>query len=109
MRSATAQRAISAYGGADVWTNAARVEADITLSGLLFRIKRRVSPAHAHIVTDIKTPHAVISPIDNGGHTGTLAGFSVTLASPGGHVVETRQDARVRGAEQHLWDAWDAL
>jgi hypothetical protein len=109
MLSTTAERALRAYGGADVWTTAHRVEADITLSGLLFALKRRVTPPRAHITTLLRTPRATISPVDRRGNTGILEGFSVRLVSPDGRILEQREDARTRGASQHIWNAWDTL
>jgi hypothetical protein len=109
MLSTTAQRALRAYGGADVWRTSDTVEAEITLSGLLFVLKRRVTPPRVHITTDIKRPQATIRPIDRHGNTGTLDGFSVRLTSPGGQVIGERADARRRGETQHIWTAWDTL
>jgi hypothetical protein len=109
MLSRTAERALRAYGGADVWNNAQKVEAEITLSGLLFLLKRRVTPPHAHIITDIRGPHSTITPVDRRGNTGNLNGFTVSLTSPDGRVIDTRQDARSRGESRHVLNPWDAL
>jgi hypothetical protein len=107
--SATAERALRAYGGAEVWSNAQRVEADVTLSGLLFLIKRRISPPHARITTEVQTPHSTITPVDRDGNTGVLNGFTVSLHSPGGQVMTTRDDASRRDELRHIWHAWDTL
>ncbi len=109
MLSRTAERALHAYGGADVWSKAESVAAEITMSGLLFRLKRRVTPPRAHIITDIRSPHATITPVDRHGNTGTLNGFTVSLAAADGSVIDTRQDARSRGENQHVLKAWDTL
>jgi hypothetical protein len=109
MLSNTAQRALHAYGGADVWSKAERVEAQITLSGLLFLLKRRVTPPQAHIITEIRRPHATITPVDRRGTTGILNGFAVSIASPEGQLIDKREDARQRVAELHGWAAWDSL
>jgi hypothetical protein len=109
MLSATAQRAVRAYGGVDVWTKAERVEAEITLSGLLFLLKRRVTPPHVHITTEIQQPRATIRPIDRQGNTGIMDGFTVTLASAEGHVIDTRPDARHSDETRQIWHAWDTL
>jgi hypothetical protein len=109
MLSSTAQRALRAYGGADLWTKAEGVDAEITLNGLLFVVKRRVTPPRVHITTAIRTPQATISPVDRRGNTGHLDGFTVRLTSPEGQLIEERQDARRRGEKQHVWSAWDTL
>jgi hypothetical protein len=109
MLSTTAQRALAAYGGADVWSAAERVEAEITLTGLLFFLKRRVTPPHARITTEIRRPQATITPVDRHGNSGVLNRFSVTLTSPQGQLIDTRDDARQGGENRHLWSAWDTL
>src|SRR5579859_3123195 len=109
MLSMTAQRALRAYGGADVWTSANGVQADITLNGLLFVLKRRVIPPHAHITTALRTPRATISPVDRRGTTGILDGFSVRLVAPDGQVIAQREDARTSTGSHHIWNAWDTL
>jgi hypothetical protein len=107
--SATAQRALRAYGGADVWSSADKVEAQITLSGLLFLLKRRVTPPRVRITTDIKRPHSVITPVDRLGNRGILNGYSVELMSSNGDVIARREDAARSGEIRHIWHAWDTL
>jgi hypothetical protein len=107
--SATAARALKAYGGDAVWKDAVRVESTVTVGGLLFQLKGINIPPHAKITVDVQRPHTVIDPVDEAGDTGVLDGFSVMILSPSGTMLEQRADAR-----QHLQNAsvstkWDRL
>ena len=50
--SETAERAIAAYGGRTRWQNAKYLEAEVSVSGLAFTLKRRPFFCHATIVED---------------------------------------------------------
>jgi hypothetical protein len=107
--SATAERAVHAYGGANLWSEAEKVEADITMSGLAFRLKGRITPPHAHIVTEIRRPYTTITPIDKDGNTGILDGFSVTLVAPNGEVLARRENVKQAHQNEQMWHKWDTL
>jgi len=107
--SATAARALQAYGGEAVWKAATGVDSTVTVGGLLFQLKGAGIPPHATITVDVQRPHTVIKPVDDAGDTGVLDGFSVMIVAPDGKVLEQRDDAR-----QHLQNAsisakWDRL
>jgi hypothetical protein len=107
--SATAQRVLCAYGGAELWNNADKAVAEITMSGLAFRLKRRITPAHARITTEIKRPRTTITPIDKDGNTGILDGFRVTLVAPNGETLATREDIKQAHQNEQMWHTWDTL
>ena len=107
--SPTAARALKAYGGEAVWKAATTVESTVTVGGLLFQLKGINIPTHARITVVAHTPHAVIDPVDEAGDIGVLDGFSVTIETRDGRILEQRADAR-----QHLQNAsistkWDRL
>jgi hypothetical protein len=103
----TASRAIEAYGGESAWRNASTVEAKATITGLLFRVKRRRLPRGAHIVCRVHEPLTRIEPIDEHGHVGVLDGPDVRIETPSGEVVQSRPDARSHFSTDFLarWDA----
>src|SRR2546430_14582021 len=98
--SPTAARALKAYGGEAIWKDATTVESTVTVGGLLFQLKGAGIPPHAKITVDIRRPHTVIDRVDESGDIGVLDGFSVSIVSPGGVVLEQRADAR-----EHLQNA----
>ena len=107
--SPTAARALKAYGGEAVWKNATTVESTVTVGGLLFQLKGAGIPPHAKITVDIRRPHTVIDPVDESGDIGVLDGFSVSIASPGGVILEQRADAREHLQNATISTKWDRL
>jgi hypothetical protein len=109
--SATARRAIAAYGGADRWKRAKRAEGRVTMSGLLFRLKWRHLPAGSKITVDLDRPFSRLEPIDGGGRVGVLDGLDVRLEDPKGGVLGRRTEARklfpYGGHRLLYWDAMD--
>jgi hypothetical protein len=107
--SATARRAIDAYGGAERWKRARRAEGRVTMSGLLFHLKWRHLPAGARITVDLERPFSRLDPIDGGGRVGVLDSLDVRLEDPKGGVLERRTEARrfLPHGRRHLY--WDAL
>ncbi|MCA1846768.1 MAG: hypothetical protein LC792_26960 [Actinobacteria bacterium] len=105
--SPTAAHAIEAYGGESAWRNATTVEATATITGLLFRVKRRRVPRRARVVCRVHQPLTRIEPIDSEGHAGVLEGPDVRIETAGGEVVETRPDARSHFTTDFLarWDS----
>ena len=74
MLSTTAQKALDAYGGSQLWQNSKYLEAEISVSGLLFTLKRRPVFNHAKIIMEIAKPFSRLSPIGketNNGETGS--------------------------------------
>jgi hypothetical protein len=107
--SPTAARALEAYGGEVVWNGAHTVQAAVTVGGLLFQQKGINIPAHARFTVDVKRPHTVIDPVDGSGDVGILDGFSVTIESSDGKVLEQRDDARRHLQNETLSTRWDRL
>jgi hypothetical protein len=107
--SATAGRALKAYGGEAVWRGASEVASTVTVGGLLFQLKAANIPPHAKIVVDVKSPHTVIDPVDEAGDVGVLDGFSVMIKAPDGRVLERRTDARDHLQNASVSTRWDRL
>jgi hypothetical protein len=81
----------------------------VTVGGLLFLLKGINIPAHAKITVDVQRPHTVIDPVDESGDTGVLDGFSVTILSPSGKILEQRADARDHLQNASVSTKWDRL
>jgi len=107
--SATAARALKAYGGETVWRDATVVESTVTVGGLLFQLKGINIPPHARITVDVQRPHTVIQPVDESGDSGVLDGFSVMIVSPDGKILEQRADARTHLQNASVSTKWDRL
>ena len=107
--SPTAARALAAYGGEVVWRGAHTVQATVTVGGLLFQQKGINIPSHARFTVDVQRPHTVIDPVDGSGDVGILDGFSVTIESSDGRVLERRDDVRRHLQNASLSTRWDRL
>jgi len=81
----------------------------VTVGGLLFQLKGAGIPAHAKITVDARRPHTVIDPVDESGDIGVLDGFSVSIVSPAGEVLEQRADAREHLQNASITTKWDRL
>jgi hypothetical protein len=107
---ATADRAVRAYGGADLWNAAEAVEARVNVSGFLFRMKTNMPPPEIAFRVDAHRPWTRLDPINKRGDVGILDGRDVRLETPGGDVIRSRQDARSRfplGGRIVHWDDLD--
>jgi len=107
--SPTAARALEAYGGEVVWRGAHTVQATVIVGGLLFQQKGINIPPDARFTVDVQRPHTVIDPVDGSGDVGILDGFSVTIESSDGKVLEQRADARRHLQNASLSTRWDRL
>src|SRR5260370_17551697 len=105
----TAARAFDAYGGEVVWRGANTVQATVTVGGFLFQQKGINIPPHARFTVDVQRPHTVIDPVDGSGDIGILDGFSVTIESSDGKVLEQRDDARRHLQNPSLSTRWERL
>ena len=105
----TAARALRAYGGQAAWRNAHAIESTVTVGGLLFQAKGINIPAHARFTIDVQRPHTVIDPVDAAGDVGVLDGFSVTIQSKDGRLLQQRDDARQHFQNASISIPWDAL
>lgn len=92
----TARRALDAYGGEERWRRARAIELTLSAWGWAFRLKWQRPARRALARLQIAEPHVEITPIDRVGHRGVLEGLGVRIETPGGEVIETRDDPRSR-------------
>lgn len=110
MLSLTAQKAIEAYGGIELWGNSKFLEAKVSVKGLAFTLKRRPFFDHANIKMEIGRPFSKLTPIGkNKGISGILDGQDVRLENENNEVVAERKNARqyFPFGRRLLW--WDDL
>lgn len=109
--SSTAQKAIAAYGGSEAWKNYKYIEAEVSASGLAFKLKRRPYFKHAKLRMEIARPYSELSPIGNNpGIAGVLDGDTVRLMRSTGEIIEERKNARSffpGGKRLFKWDDLD--
>jgi hypothetical protein len=106
----TAEKAVAAYGGADLWRNASTLQAEVSARGLAFILKRRPFFSHARIVERVHKPFSSLTPIGRTpGVAGVLDGHDVRLEDENGKVISERRNAReyFRAGRRLLW--WDDL
>ena len=63
MLSLAANKAIKAYGGTELWQSHKFIEAEVSVKGLAFTLKRRPFFEHAKIIMEIRKPFSKITPI----------------------------------------------
>ena len=111
MLSATAQRAIDYYGGAETWCSAKYVEAVVSVTGLAFVLKRRPFFDHAKIVMALERPFSRLKPIGKDKDlTGVFDGNKVWLEDGDGRVLSKRDDPKKYfpyGRRLFYWDDLD--
>jgi len=91
----TAQKAIDAYGGIDLWENAKYIEAVVSVNGLAFTLKRRPFFEHAKIKMEVGRPFSKITPIGKDKNiSGILDGKDVRLENTNGAIIAERKNAR---------------
>ncbi|MGB2503360.1 MAG: hypothetical protein ACPH94_07785 [Flavobacteriaceae bacterium] len=61
--SLTAQKAIDAYVGTELWKNVKFIEAELSVRGLAFTLKRRPFFKHAKLIMEIDKPYSILTPI----------------------------------------------
>jgi hypothetical protein len=107
--SKTAERAVAAYGGADLWKSAVAINATPSARGLAFRLKWQKPFQRAKARFEIAGPKARIQPIDSEGNTGVLNGHDVAIEGKDGAIMESRPAARqyFPNGRRLLW--WDRL
>jgi hypothetical protein len=107
----TAEKAIAAYGGRQLWENAKSLKAEVSASGLAFTLKRRPFFQHAFMVEDVHQPISRLTPIGRDRDiTGALDGHDVRLENSGGQVIAERKGARSYfkiGRRLFYWDDLD--
>lgn len=109
--SPTASRAIEAYGGLEFWKGIRFVEAEASVGGLAFPLKRRNKFNHVAIRVSTDMPYAEISPIGRGENsTGILEGTDVKLTDKNGELIAERKNPRTYfpgGRRLFCWDDLD--
>lgn len=109
--SLSAQRAIDAYGGAGLWENSKYIEAEVSVKGLAFTLKRRPFFEHAKIKMEINRPYSKLTPIGKSENiSGVLDGHDVRLENEKGEVLAERKNARnyfPYGRRLLYWDDMD--
>jgi len=107
----TAHRAINAYGGSELWKSHKLIEAEVSVKGLAFRLKRRPFFEHAKIKMEIRRPFSQITPIGKDKNiSGILDGNNVSLENTDGMTIVERTNARdffPFGRRLFYWDDLD--
>ena len=111
MISLTAKKAIAAYGGMDLWQNNKYIEAEVSVNGLAFTLKRRPFFEHIKIKMEINRPFSKITPIGKDKTiVGVLDGNDVRTEDLNGTIISERKNARKYfpfGRRLFYWDDLD--
>lgn len=109
--SETIQKVVQAYGQPKLWNNYKYIEAEVSASGLAFKLKRRPSFKHAKLKMEIRRPYSELCPIGKDPNiTGILDGATVRLLNSNGDIVAERTNARSffpGGKRSFKWDDMD--
>ena len=107
----TAEKAIAAYGGKELWSNARIIEAEVSVHGWAFTLKGRPFFKHAKIKMEVARPVSRLTPIGrNPQISGVLDGHDVRLEDVSGKIVEERKNTRgyfPGGRRLFYWDDLD--
>jgi hypothetical protein len=110
MLSNTAQKAIAAYGGEDLWKNASKIEMEVSVNGLAFFLKRRVPFNRSILTLDVQKPYARLLPIGKDPQiAGVLDGGNVRLEDTDGNIIDERKEARSYFTFGRRFFWWDDL
>jgi len=111
MLSTTAQKAIEVYGGVELWKKNKFIEAEVSVKGLAFTLKRRPFFNHAKIKMEIHRPFSKLMPIGKDKNiAGVLDGNDVRLEDENGNIISERKNARSYfpyGRRLFYWDDLD--
>jgi len=111
MLSITAKNAIEVYGGEKLWQNSKYIEAEVSVKGLAFMLKRRPFFEHAKIQMEIGRPFSRITPIGKDKIiSGILEGNDVRLEDVNRKIIAERKNAREFfsfGRRLFYWDDLD--
>ncbi|NTV99319.1 MAG: hypothetical protein HGA70_09165 [Chlorobiaceae bacterium] len=108
--SETAEKAIAAYGGRELWQKAEKLEVEVSAKGLAFVLKRRPFFNRVKMTESVHLPFSTLAPIGNDPKiTGVLDGHDVRLEDRTGKVIAERKNARefFRIGRRLFW--WDDL
>jgi len=110
MLSETAKRALDIYGGVELWQNSKYLEAEVSVKGLLFTLKRRPFFEQAIIKMEIERPFSKLTPIGkNKNIVGVLDGMDVRLEDNEGKTIATRKNARSYFPYRRRLFYWDDM
>ena len=110
MLSLTAKKVLEANGGMEIWQNSKYLEAEVSVKGLLFTIKRRPFFEHANIKMEIGRPFSKLTPIGkNKNIVGVLDGMDVRLEDCDGQIIAVRKNARRYFPYRRRLFYWDDL
>lgn len=107
---ATARRALDAYGGEAFWRQARTVRATVSTTGLAFVLKGQKPFRRVTVQCDVRSPVTRIAPVHPDGTVGILRGGDTFLEKPPGRVIGHRQNARSFfpcGRRLFRWDSLD--
>lgn len=108
--SATATKALEAYGGPGLWRSARRVRSTVSAKGLAFVLKGRPFFDHAEIESTVASPWCRLTPVGRDRSvSGVLDGNDVRLEDAGGHVLSERKQARAAFSSFSKFFRWDDL
>jgi len=106
----TAQKAIVAYGGSEMWEKYKYIEAEVSANGLAFKLKRRPAFNHATLKIEIRNPYSKLTPIGkNPDISGVLIGNDVRLENSKGEIIEERKNPRSFFPLGRRFFKWDDL
>lgn len=101
---------MAAYGGAELWSQYNFIEAEVSASGLAFKLKGRKAFQHVKLKMEIARPYARLSPIGTDSNiTGVLDGTTVRLENEQGQVIAERKEARSFFPGGRRFFRWDDL
>jgi len=104
------QKIIDTHGGEDFWNNLEALEAEISISGLLFTFKRRPVLEHIKVTAYTQEPRFVFHDFPSPGLTGELMGASeVRVVAKNGAIVHKRENPRSAFKGLGRLFSWDDL
>jgi len=101
---------VAAHGGEALWKGIETLEGEISVSGLLFKFKRRPILNHVRVTAYAHEPRFVFHDFPSEGLSGELIGDQeVRIVSKDGGIVEKRNDPRAAFKGPRRMFAWDDL
>ncbi len=108
--SKTAQLAIKAYGGVDLWTRSVRIKAKVSVKGLALTLKGRKPLVNVSVDLSIDKPQCEIQPIGKQNLKALFDTDRVSLTDHKGVLLKERNDCRSYfpfGRRLFKWDDID--
>lgn len=104
---------VESHGGAVLWKSLHAIEAEISVSGFLFRAKHRPSLTHVHVRVLTESPHFTFFDFPAPGQRAEFLGADeVRIIGAGGEIISRRTEPRkaFRGMRRQVcWDALDFI